>query len=837
MHPVLHFVLHMTRQIACLTLLLLLSACTGNPGRDYEIISEKNLPVLYLSERADELIEWAVRDFADDLEAITGREIPVIKSNLPDSTIPQNAIFFGRFDDPLISSAGATEAESLAGKWETFTIRESRGNLLVAGSDIRGTVYGIFELAERLGISPWKWWADVIPAKWEKLILRLPPGGITASPSVRYRGIFLNDEDWGLQPWAARTFEPETGDIGPKTYEKIFHLLLRLKGNTIWPAMHPCTKAFFTIPGNKEMAERYHIIIGTSHAEPMLRNNVDEWDADVRGPFNYFINADAVNHYWQERLDEITLTGNEVIVTVGMRGIHDSGMEGNASMSERSNMLETIIHNQREMLERSFGKPAGSIPQVFIPYKEVLDLYDTGVELPGDITLMWTDDNYGYIRRLSNEKEQARDGGSGVYYHLSYWGRPHDYLWLCTTQPGLIWYEMSRAWQNGARTAWIVNVGDIKPAEYTMEFFLDLAWDTGMVNGQNIGRHLSDWAGREFGNANTREIVGIMEEYYRLAMLRKPEYMGWSRTEPTTGTEPTAFSIRANDNELQRRIDYYKTLEKRTEKVKSRIPAGRMDAFFQLVEYPVRCAALMNYKFLRAQQSFLAETSREKEFYAKLSEKAFHEIETLTRHYNLNLSGGKWNHMMSMSPRDLPAFSMPFYHLGDPGGKHPAEPLPGTSGPISIRASDYTRAKPAGGYRWTVVNGLGYSNAAVTLFPLKNARFEDRRPSLEFSFRIPESGNYMVEVRCLPTHANNFDHSLGIRVDDHELKTFPLNTKGRSEAWKDNVLRNYTPAIYPVTLNRAGSHSLFINVNQTGIVIDQIVIYPEGTEPFYEIRK
>ena len=241
-----------------------------------------------------------------------------------------------------------------------------------------------------------------------------------------------------------------------------------------------------------------------------------------------------VNKYWQDRLDEIKSANNEAIMTLGMRGVHDSKMEGAKDSEESISMVEKIIGNQREMLSNTFKKPLNEIPQVFVPYKEVLELYDNGLKIPDDVTLVWPDDNYGYIRRLSNEKEQKRVGGGGVYYHLSYWGRPHDYLWLSTAQPGLIWSEMTKAYENGAKKMWIVNVGDIKPAEYDMEFFMDLAWNINSIKSDGINENLKNWISREFTPAIASELSPVFEEYYRLAFLRKPEYMGWSQTEPTT---------------------------------------------------------------------------------------------------------------------------------------------------------------------------------------------------------------------------------------------------------------------------------------------------------------
>lgn len=811
-------------------IIVLLVSCSTKETDDFIINSKSSNTNIYIDEHADELVKWAAIDLSNDLAEIVGRDI---KINYTDKFHPdKKGIYIGKFDDKLIEGLSENYNSQLKNEWEKFVIKKHQDNLFIVGSDIRGTVYGIFDLAERMGISPWKWWADVHPEKRESIVLNLPQNGIEDSPSVQYRGIFLNDEDWGLQPWAAKTFEPETGDIGPKTYERIFQLLLRLKANTIWPAMHPSTKAFFSIPGNQAMAEKYHISIGTSHAEPMLRNNVDEWDKEVYGKFNYFTNREKVKEYWQERISE-TKNGDNII-SMGMRGIHDSGMEGKATQEEKVELLETIIIDQREMLINTINKPIENIPQVLTLYKEVLNLYNDGLKVPEDITLTWTDDNYGYIRRLSNEAEQQRTGGSGVYYHLSYWGRPHDYLWLSTTQPGLIWYEMSRAYQNGAKKIWIANVGDIKPVEYTMEFFLDLAWDINSINESTIKKHLVDWSIREFGTEKAEEIADIFNEYYRLAFLRKPEYMGWSRTEPSTATRKTEF----NKDEVQRRIDAYTELVKKVGTIKPAISTDRADAFFQLVEYPIAGAELMNRKFLYAQQSLYSNNIAEKESLASQSQKAYDDIIAITEEYNQNISNGKWSNMMSMKPRNLAVYSMPTYHLTDtlPIDDNQSEQEEKTS-PIFIQANEFSKARGEENYQWKVIDGLGYGSSSLTLFPLDNHMFQTEKPYLEYTFDIEKTGMYQVEIRFLPTHSNNFDHEIWIGVNDEETSEYSLNTKGRSEAWKENVLRNYVSVTYPSAFDKVGEQTLKIYVNQTGIVLDQIAIYPEKYQDFYEIVK
>ena len=293
-------------------------------------------------------------------------------------------------------------------------------------------------------------------------------------PSVKYRGIFLNDEDWGLQPWAAKTFAPEEGGIGPKVYAKVFELLLRLKANTLWPAMHACTRPFNSFPEDARLADDYGIVMGSSHAEPMLRDNVGEWTAPP-GDYNYVTNRAGVLRYWEER---VAANGRcENIYTLGMRGIHDSPMVGPDTDAARIRTLEQIFADQRALLAKYVNPDVTQVPQAFTPYKEVLPLYREGLQVPDDVTIVWPDDNFGYIRQFPTPAEQKRAGGFGVYYHISYLGSPLAYLWLCTTPPALIWEEMSKAYDHGADRIWIVNVGDLKPGEIDTEFFLQMAWD------------------------------------------------------------------------------------------------------------------------------------------------------------------------------------------------------------------------------------------------------------------------------------------------------------------------------------------------------------------------
>ncbi len=785
------------------------------------LISDQSssLPI-FVAEESDPLILWAAEQLQQDITDITGNQPRLLTTR----SFQGNGIYIGQVnarvfaDGKLIS---ASQRQALNSQWEGFSLHRANRSLILSGSDVRGTVYAIFTLTERLGVSPWKWWADVHPLPQSSLSLDLAEDGVQSAPGVKYRGIFLNDEDWGLRPWAANTLAPQEGNIGPTTYEKVFQLLLRLRANSIWPAMHPGSEAFFRQPHTLALARRYHMVIGSSHAEPMLRNNVAEWDNARLGDYNYFTNRKAVDAYWQSRVNDLKQSQLEAMLTLGMRGVHDSHMEGAATPADAAAVLSEVIRTQRSILSSTLRQPLTSVPQVLIPYKEVLELYQLGLDVPDDVTLVWPDDNYGYIRHLSDANEQTRSGSSGVYYHLSYWGRPHDYLWLSTTQPGLIWYEMSRAWQHGADRVWIANVGDIKPAEYNLELFLDMAW-TPQVSSDWIGEHLQAWAGREFGAALAAPVSAMMSQYYQLAMLRKPEFMGWSQTEPTTQTTQTAFSW----NEAQRRLKFYHELEGQMAELKAKVPKERQSAWFELVEYPIAAATAMNEKFLYRQMAAQSQVRAVSDNCWQRALAAYQRIQTLTQQYQ-QLEQGKWMQMMSASPRHLPVFAAP-----TPLSELPASDPKREDAVQYWQAADYTAASRPDSGRWLTVTGLGYSNRAVTRMPI-TGKYKTQ-PWLEYQARIDTPGEYQLQVRTLPTHSNDGDQQVCVTVHD-ESQCTGLNTQGRSETWKQNVLRNATLSEFHLSFPAPGVYPVRVSINQSGIVLDQLALSPQSATPGYEI--
>ena len=460
------------------------------------------------------------------------------------------------------------------------------GRLLIAGSDSHGTAYGIMELSRLIGVSPWEWWADATPEKRE--LFELPVGYTNMqSPSVEYRGIFINDEDWGLTPWSSLTYEPwlyyGPGRIGPRTNERIFELMLRLRANTYWPAMHECTKPFFLTKGNREMAKKFGIYIGGSHCEPMASSTAGEWSQRGKGEYDYVKNSASVYKFWESRVKEVA--GQEIFYTVGMRGVHDGAMNGAKTLDEQKTVLERVFADQRRLLQQYVNKDVTKVPQVFIPYKEVLDVYHAGLKVPDDITLMWCDDNYGYIKHFPTAEERARKGGNGIYYHVSYWGRPHDYLWLGTFSPHPLYQQMKQAYDHDVRKIWILNVGDIKPIEYQTELFMDMAWNIDKVAEEGVSAHLEDFLQREFGEKVGEELLPVMEEHYRLAYIRKPEFMGNTREEEYgTPDYRVVKDMSWSKQYVLQRLSDYQSISDKAEQLARQIQDARGDFLFPTCE-------------------------------------------------------------------------------------------------------------------------------------------------------------------------------------------------------------------------------------------------------------
>ena len=736
--------------------------------------------------------------------------------------------------------------DSLMSKKDAFFIKvtesSNKKQLLVVGSDGRGTAYGILELSRLAGVSPWVWWGDVTPIKKNQLTL---PADYTTfqSPSVEYRGIFLNDEDWSLQPWSWKNFEPSDtkGRIGARTYKEIFKLLMRLRANAIWPGMHGITTPFYFVPGAKEAADSCGIVIGTSHCEPLMRNNVGEWKVSERGEYNYITNRESVQSYWTERLKEAGRYEN--FYTIGMRGIHDSGMEGVKTLQEKTDALQQVINDQRTLLSKYVKKDVAKIPQAFVPYKEVLQIMENGLQVPDDITLIWCDDNYGYMTRLSDQEQQKRSGGAGVYYHLSYWGRPHDYMWLCTTQPGLVYSEMKQAYDCNARRLWIVNVHDLKPAAY------DMAWDINSVSPSTLVQHQKNWLCREFGTEAGEKLLPAMLEFYRLCGIRKPEFMGWNQVELDKkkyikGWSPiknTDFSLTEFGGELDRYLESYESIKRILSEVEPIIPQERKDAFFAQIKYPVFGAAAMSTKMLEAQRArCIFPGSCDTNLWTRESQlmnacaksiKAYQEIRDLTDYYNHKLAGGKWKYSMCYNPRDLYVFYPPTLPIWLTDQEIEQYTFPESTKSLPLKEVSKDKCIVANACNYTkatdgviVIQSLGHSMNAVSL---------PKGKTITFDFESAWEGEAILRTAVIPTQPNDKgDIRFSVSIDGETPQICSFKEGFRTESWKQNVLRGQAVRNTKHRLTK-GMHTLSITALDNHVLIDQWMIDFKPERQFY----
>jgi len=796
----------------------------SNPPAPGELIlaAGKTVAPIFVEPNNDFAVRRATGDLAEDFARVTGRK-PAVENIFPGGE--KNGAIIGTLGrggiiDRLVAE-NKLDVAGVRGGWESYVLQTVKNPLpgvehalVIAGSDRRGTIFGIYQLSEMIGVSPWHWWADV-PVKKQNFIGVRGDSFKQGPPAVKYRGIFLNDEDWGLRPWAAKTFEPETGCIGPKTYAKIFELLLRLRANYLWPAMHPGTAAFNSFATNREIANEYGIVMGSSHCEQMLRNNISEWDEKTFGDYNFVTNPDGVLKYWEQRVRENGKFEN--IYTLGMRGIHDSGMPGGGTEREKAARLQTIIADQRDMLARDVNANVASVPQIFCPYKEVLPLYRLMPDIPGDITLVWPDDNYGYVRQFSNARERARSGGAGVYYHVSYWGAPRDYLWLCSTPPALIAEEMTKAFDYGANKVWILNVGDLKPAELDIEFFLKLAWNPRSWNGTNTYDLLEKQLARDFGAGNATELTAIMAEYYRLNFQRKPEHMDF----PTNG-------LFSRDEAVQR-LAAWQQLSARVDAVEKMLPPEAHDAFFELVAYPVKAAAAMNEKCLAG------------------SPAAAEEIRRLTDIYNHHTAGGKWRDMMSDNPRGQVDLGIPKTILEAAPVSEIRKKASATNlAEINFAGADFAEENhrvvieaeyastfvPGKDANWRKIIGLGYNGEAVSVFPATAAvrsgpqKILSESPCLQYKIWFRTAGDWKFTVRALPTFSveTGQPQRYAIALDDAppQIISLSVSLDERNRVWQEDVLRNAALTSSVHAIGQPGRHTLKIWMVDPGIVIDAI---------------
>jgi hypothetical protein len=761
------------------------SVCFEETHGSFALIRGGHPAAILVDDDADPAVRHVADAFAADLQRVSGRAALRVRTadEASGAVVVVGVLGHSAIIDGLVR-AGKIAASDIAGQWEAYRQivvehplpKVARG-LVIIGADRRGAVYGAYDLSERSGVSPWYWFADV-PVRQHANVF-VTAGSHRDQPKVRYRGFFINDEEPALGSWARQHF----GGINAAMYEHVFELLLRLKGNYLWPAMWR-PKAFNDDdPRNMVLADEMGVVMGTSHHEPMMRAH-DEWHRHTEqgitgGAWDYAKNAANLRKFWQGGIERMMSKaggqGYESVVTIGMRGDGDEAMAGSTAIQ----LLENIVADQRRIIATVTRKPAEQTPQLWALYKEVQDYYDRGMKVPDDVILLFSDDNWGQIRRLPTAGAQ-RPGGYGVYYHFDYVGGPRNYKWLNTVQIEKTWQQMDLAWARGARSLWIVNVGDIKPLEYPLSFFMQQAWDPEAMTLDAMTHYPEAWARETFGPAQAGAVAKLVTRYSQLAARRKPELvdaesfkLGDSAAESLDGGEFGAI------------VAQWQALEQEMLRVRSTVRPEQRDAYFQLVEHPI--AALANlyelyYAVAWNRRLAHAGDSRANAF-ADRAEAAFRRDQEIAEQYHA-LKGGKWAGMMSQT------------HIGYVGWQQPdSQTMPevkrlatqaapkeivfstatdAASGVVAIEAPHYSRAVNGKGLAWRVIPNLGHTLGAVSAFPQGSApTMQQDGVRLEYDVALAKGGDLNVHVYLVPTLDVSGEAALriGISIDERPMQT------------------------------------------------------------------
>jgi endo-1,4-beta-D-glucanase Y len=626
-----------------------------SPG-NFPILAGNNAATIYVDSREWPGVTRAVGDLQDDIVRVTGRKCGI--SHEP-SSLGNNAIIVGTIGRSQIITdlikAGKIDASQITGQWESFFLQvvpnplpNVTSGLVIAGSDKRGTIFGIYDLSEQMGVSPWYWWADV-PVQHKDALFVKPGKYQQGEPSVKYRGIFLNDEAPDLTGWITERFgtaPPGTNPPIPATvanyghefYARIFEAILRMKGNFLWPAMW--NNAFNEDdPNNARLADEYGIVMGTSHQEPMLRAQ-KEWDRryqNTLGSWNYYKYPDLLQTFWREGI--LRNKDHESIITIGLRGADDTPMIPGGTVAQSMALLEEIVAVQRKMIAEAINSDVTKVPQLWCLYKEVQEYYNAGLRVPDDVTLLWTDDNWGDVRRLPTEAERKRSGGAGIYYHFDYVGGPRNYKWINTNPIAKVWEQLTLAKEYGADRIWIVNVGHFKGLEFPIEYFMHLAWNTSRWTNQNINEYTRLWAAREFGATHAADIANILSKYTQYNGRRKPELL-----------EPTTYSL-TDYQEADTVVADFKAITSKAEEIYHKLPRDARDAFYELVLFPTKACAQVNELYVTAGKNALyARQGRAgANDLAANVEQIFKADTDLMDYYNHTFAGGKWDHFMDQA--------------------------------------------------------------------------------------------------------------------------------------------------------------------------------------------
>jgi len=791
----------------------------------------------------------AAGDLSEDVGRVTGHNSSVIKSDAPAA---DEVVLIGTIGkSPLIDSLikrHKLDVSGITGHWESAVtmvvehpMKGVRRALVIAGADKRGTIYGIYDLSEQIGVSPWYWWADVRVPHADALYVQ-PGRYVQPVPAVKYRGIFFNDEAPALSGWTKEKF----GGMNHEFYTKVFELLLRLKANFLWPAMW--NNAFAADdPENAKLADEYGIVMGTSHEEPMMRAE-KEWVWGHHGAWDYATNQKEIDEFWRAGMERDK--NYEEVVTLGMRGEGDTPMSATAN----TQLLKRIVADQREILKQTVNPDLKEIPQVWALYKEVQDYYDHGMKVPDDVILLFADDNWGQIRRLP-EAGAERKGGYGIYYHFDYVGDPRNYKWINTNQIEKTWQQMDLAYASGARALWIVNVGDIKPMEFPLSFFMKQAWNPEAMTLDALNRYPEEWARETFGPMQASAIADLVTRYSQLAARRKPELIdaGSYRLGGSAGD-------RLDGGEFGAMIAEWQALEEEMRTVKATLPNDQRDAYFQLVEHPILALSnLYQLYYAVAWNRRLAEANDPRaNVFADRAEAAFRRDQEITDAYHA-LNGGKWDGMMLQTHIGYTNWQEParqvmpeVKRVASNGPAPPVVFLPVSaslriarqSDVIAIEAPHYARAVGGKGLTWQTIPHLGRTLGAVTAFP------QGRAPTtvqdgvhLEYDVTLKQHADLAVQLIMVPTLDPTGKDSLriGLSVDGGAVQTLtdrlvPAPNKTTTQEQRDwnqavedngRVLQASFPGI------EAGKHVIKVWRLDDNAVLQKLVISNGSIPPTY----
>lgn len=704
--------------------------------------------------------------------------------------------------------AGKIDARLLKGKTEKYIITVVDNKLVIAGSDRRGAIYGIYEFSRQLGVSPWYWWADVPTAKHDKIFVS--KGTYTdGEPAVRYRGLFLNDEAPCLTTWVKNTYGTNYGDH--RFYERVFELILRLKGNMLWPAMW--SWAFYADdPMNGKTADDMGVIIGTSHHEPMARNHQEyarkrtEW-----GAWNYNTNKENLQRFFREGIERAK--GTDDLITIGMRG------DGDEAMSEEADtrLLEQVVKDQRKIIADVTGKKASETPQVWALYKEVLDYYDKGMRVPDDVIMLLCDDNWGNVRRVPTEKELKHKGGWGLYYHVDYVGAPRNTKFLNVTPTQNMWEQLTLAYEHGIDRLWILNVGDLKPMEYPIQMFLDMAWNPREYTVNNITDHTLKFCRESFGIANAEEAACILNTCCKYAGRCTAEMLDANTYDLESG-------------EWQQVCNQYNALETRALEQFATLPSDVRDAYRQIILFPIQ--AMSNLHRMYYAQAMNRKTHKEKsqmqDYWADECEKAFRRDSVLCAQYNLEMSGGKWNGMMIQKHigykiwnDDFPKDICPQLYRTTANDNFEV---------INIQAPDYTAKQDAAEAQWTLIPDMGKGKGAMTLMPYKKPV---TGASVSYTFK-GKAGKAIVHIVTKSTldYLNKGGLTYGVSVDG--ASPIVINFNDNLNEKPENIYDIYYPTIARRVVDKTivvdvqptadGNHTITLTPNDPAIVFEKIII-------------